>query len=1455
MVVGDSNKMVAVEPSTEGDDRKVLCIVRDLVDPDANAIKHTLNLQASMSVRRLINEVCKQFGYMLNTISVHYEKQEGGMVEELKLEQYKDCFLDDIMPSTVKRHNLTICELDDIKPQKMPPPPPPVGKSEASGSEDVWEHGSSSSPDKSSYFSNNTALEARPAANNVSSTSSTYSSEFTYSSVITKSDTGYVGLVNQAMTCYLNSLLQTLFMTPEFRNAIYKFHFKSDTGVKNIPYQLQRLFLLLQTSKKRAVETMDLTKSFGWDNSEVWQQHDVQELCRVMFEALEVSWKGTDQEHLINQLYQGRLKDYVKCLECSNEKAREDMYLDIPLVIRPFGSTVTYKSIQESLNAFVQPETLDGRDQYFCEKCNKKCDAHKGLKFISFPYLLTLQMKRFDFDYSTMHRIKLNDKMSFPEILNLNYLIEEVHTNAESAMSPDRENTVIESNAAKNCNDDAVDEGIEVEAGCSGSSLEEENEKNKQAEAQGPYVYELFSIMIHSGSAAGGHYYAYIKCLTDGQWYSFNDQHVSKITYDDIRKTYGGSSNSRGYYSSSYASSANAYMLMYRKKDTDRNVDFLSSEDFPDHVKEELRRLNDREEADRKQKEIDRSTCKIKIFCLHPEFKRKMEQKLEVHKDKTLLEATDLAYKMFELEQCVTRDCVRIVKYDEYQDTLECSFEGEEDTSMETLLGGVKQNYSFDLLLETRRPEQKFQQYKPGGVTVRVFIADVGGDTIEEPHISVRANLVQTVEEFKDLLIEVLGFEDTVFRIVLERFHNDLKLLTVPEKTLKAEGFFKTNKVYIDPGCPAPDREMVFDKSGFYSLLDRYQNTINILVNLPTPGEVADYKAGHYASSTGQDSAVESGVNSAENSVDNGSEMCNLPPSFHSSAERLNARGNYHAGDLEMDIKNLGLHTSLSQSDPNIYQSSSRQLDGVSKDEILQSLQNRGSRSSLECEGSRSAGSRTSRSTSTSAEFTTENISSFCDLNGDSLETGHEVLDSGKVAEALNVLSTNHVDDLNKKISVEIGCGEPANYTVVDSDSLPSASLPAAVNSLSDDGRGHVLKTGSDYIVPKTENWDEPCSGPPGCSSLGLDALSDTSTLVEPESSRKFFKAVWVSPEDSLHRSLSVMVDKRITLGAFKKELEKYVEVPANNFKVYRVYSNNQEFESIRLGETLSFLEDGKINIKLGRALKNGEYRVKVFQLLVNETEPAKFLIDTIFARGMTVLESKKLIIPELKSQLNMDIPLERLRLRKKTWKNPGSIYTDTQAYEEEIPIYPNWEVFMEVLDCDETLKSTSQLALFVRRWFPSKYELGPIEEVVLSEQSVDGLKSKISELSGLNIEDIDIAKGKGTFPYDISLLEIHNDLDWNVSVTTLSMYPLYICDDGCLVYYRDSEEKLADLSETQRKEIEVKENARSRTTQKVTYSPRKERALKIYTEENPSVSMTAESKTTTVDTATPDLD
>lgn len=79
-------------------------------------------------------------------------------------------------------------------------------------------------------------------------------------------------------------------------------------------------------------------------------------------------------------------------------------------------------------------------------------------------------------------------------------------------------------------------------------------------------------------------------------------------------------------------------------------------------------------------------------------------------------------FQLFKIEKSVPLDCCRLVKFDEYQDTLECSFENEDDTPMGLLLGGVKQAYNFDLLLETRRPEQVFQEYRPGGNKIFIHV-------------------------------------------------------------------------------------------------------------------------------------------------------------------------------------------------------------------------------------------------------------------------------------------------------------------------------------------------------------------------------------------------------------------------------------------------------------------------------------------------------------------------------------------------------------------------------------------------------------------------------------------------------------------------------------------------------------------------------------------------------------
>ena len=135
-----------------------------------------------------------------------------------------------------------------------------------------------------------------------------------------KKETGYVGLKNQGATCYMNSLLQTLYHIPYFRKVCSSFllsffnlcveinlreillqavyHMpttENDNPSGSIPLALQSLFYKLQYSDT-SVATKELTKSFGWDTYDSFMQHDVQELNRVLCEKLEDKMKVIFQE-------------------------------------------------------------------------------------------------------------------------------------------------------------------------------------------------------------------------------------------------------------------------------------------------------------------------------------------------------------------------------------------------------------------------------------------------------------------------------------------------------------------------------------------------------------------------------------------------------------------------------------------------------------------------------------------------------------------------------------------------------------------------------------------------------------------------------------------------------------------------------------------------------------------------------------------------------------------------------------------------------------------------------------------------------------------------------------------------------------------------------------------------------------------------------------------------------
>jgi len=74
----------------------------------------------------------------------------------------------------------------------------------------------------------------------------------------------FKGLINEGTTCYLNSLIQTLFFIREFRNAVYKMPTIRDRQTddaqlsKSIPFCLQRIFYNLQLGTEDYVRTFEL---------------------------------------------------------------------------------------------------------------------------------------------------------------------------------------------------------------------------------------------------------------------------------------------------------------------------------------------------------------------------------------------------------------------------------------------------------------------------------------------------------------------------------------------------------------------------------------------------------------------------------------------------------------------------------------------------------------------------------------------------------------------------------------------------------------------------------------------------------------------------------------------------------------------------------------------------------------------------------------------------------------------------------------------------------------------------------------------------------------------------------------------------------------------------------------------------------------------------------------------
>lgn len=231
---------------------------------------------------------------------------------------------------------------------------------------------------------------------NLKRTFKTHTSKITLSK---KTEVGAVqvhyGLDNQGATCYLNSILQVLYMTTEI-------HDRLDES-QNTDRELKKIF---ETLEKEKGQTENLTQCLQIEN--VYEQRDAAECLEMILNTVSPQ---------ASEVFQGQLM-YTTTCKSSNHIINEETnpFWTLPLSLTDDHNPVY--SVEYNFSSFFETKEFGGEDLVYCEACQKEGVASSACKMVHSPQILTLLLKRFTFDDRTKSYFKSNRCVDVPLVLS-----------------------------------------------------------------------------------------------------------------------------------------------------------------------------------------------------------------------------------------------------------------------------------------------------------------------------------------------------------------------------------------------------------------------------------------------------------------------------------------------------------------------------------------------------------------------------------------------------------------------------------------------------------------------------------------------------------------------------------------------------------------------------------------------------------------------------------------------------------------------------------------------------------------------------------------------------------------------------------------------------------------------------------------------------------------------------